>query len=147
MLKRIAIGFGIVVFAVPVFASAAVVTGNSDQLIALYTKLVQLLQQELSFLQNKPHASVSVAPSSGPAPLSVVFTVGNRSETEALDFGDGHSTGSNGCKKNQGGYCDLSQPISHTYQLPGSYTAKLYDSSSGEAKVVQTMTVSVNAPH
>jgi hypothetical protein len=145
MLKKIAIGIGIVVFAMPVFASAAVATGNTDKLVALYTQLVQLLQQELAYLQGKSHSSVSAIPSSGAAPLSVVFTVSNSSGTEALDFGDGHSTGSGGCTKNAGGYCDLSHPITHTYQLPGAYTVSLYDALSGTSKVVQTMTVRVTA--
>jgi hypothetical protein len=147
MLKRIAIGAGIAVLAVPVFASAAVATGNTDRLVALYTQLVQLLQQELSFLQSAPHPSVSVMPLSGPAPLVVTFVVGNRSGTEALDFGDGHSSGSSGCSKNAGGYCDLSQPIVHTYQLPGTYMVSLYDAVSGTSKIVSTMTVRVKAPY
>ena len=139
MLKKLAIGAGIVVFAVPVFATADI-GGSSTQLISLYTQLIQLLQQELTWLQNN---KLSIAPLSGSAPLTSVFTLNTQTGTEAIDFGDGHSTGSSGCVKNAGGYCDLSKPVSHTYALPGTYKVSVYQSINGTSKVIGTQTVTV----
>ena len=48
MLKKIAIGVGVVVFSVPIFAAAD--TNVQNQLIALYQQFVQLLQQQLTIL-------------------------------------------------------------------------------------------------
>lgn len=131
MRKKIAIGIAVVVLTVPVATFA-----DNGQLIALYQQLVQILEQELGILQNE---ALTIDPSTGPAPLTSTFTIPHPTGTEAIDFGDGHSTGSSGCKTNAQGFCDLSQPVSHTYQFPGSYKVSLYRGTD----VVMTKTVTV----
>ena len=72
-------------------------------------------------------ASLSITPLFfGMAPAVTMFVVHDPSGTEAIDFGDGYSSGSNGCTKNSAGWCDFSQPVWHTYQVPGTYTVSLY---------------------
>lgn len=143
MLKKILLALGIAVFAVPVFVAADTSSANMSQLVALYTQLVQILEQEITLLQNPAHASLSFSPTSGAAPFIAIFTVNNTSGTEAIDFGDGHSTGSSGCTKNAQGWCDLSKPTVHTYQFPGTYTVTLYDHVGSQAQIVSTSTVTV----
>jgi hypothetical protein len=144
MVKRIVLAVSILLFAAPVWASAD--TGAADaQLIALYTELIALLQKELTILQNPSEPSLVVAPTSGMVPLQVSYTITNTSGTEAIDFGDGHSSGSNGCAKNAQGYCDLSQPIAHLYQFPGTYTVTLYNHQNNKTKIVSTAKVIVGA--
>ena len=152
MFKKIAVGVSVLVFAVPVFTFA---DANTDaQLISLYTKLIELLKQELALLQAQPQtqtptgaASLSISPNSGSAPLDVTFTLSNKTGTEALDFGDGHSTGSAGCARNAKGYCDLQDRVLHTYSYPGIYKVILYDHPTKDARVVSTATITVsNAP-
>ena len=129
---------GVVVAAalcVPVAAFA-----DNGQLIALYQQLVAILQQELNILQAK---ALTVTPQTGPAPFTATFTLNNPLGNEAIDFGDGHSTGSSGCTTNAGGYCDLSEPVTHVYQFPGTYTVTLYRGANTSAKVVMTTTVVV----
>ena len=104
-------------------------------------QLIQILQQELGMSGT---GALSISPASGPAPLTTTFTVNNPTGTEAIDFGDGHSTGSNGCVKNAQGFCDLSKPVPHTYQLPGSYKVTLYRGANGAAEVVTTQTVTIS---
>ncbi len=131
MKKTIAGVIAVVALAVPVAAFA-----DNGQLIALYQQLIQILQKELGILQQ---GLLTISPQSGPAPFTATFTVNNPLGTEAIDFGDGHSTGSSGCVKNTQGFCDLSKPVQHTYTLPGTYKVSLY---RGE-QVVVTQTVSV----
>ena len=141
MLKKIAIGVGVVVFAMPILAAAD--TDMQTKLVNLYQQLIQLLQQELTFLQNK-HASMTITPSSGAAPLIVTFTVSNTAGDENIDFGDGHSVGSSGCAKNAQNWCDLSKPVMHTYQLPGMYTVKLFDKGK-DLHLLSTAMITVTA--
>jgi hypothetical protein len=60
------------------------------------------------------------------APAFLIFQVSNPSATESIDFGDGRTTGTQGCTKNQLGWCDLSGLIFHRYDFPGRYTVSLY---------------------
>ena len=135
MKKVIAGGVLAVALAVPVAAFA-----DNGQLIALYQQLIALLQQELHLIQEN---SLSVSPMSGSAPLAVSFTINKVQGNEALDFGDGHSTGSDGCKTNTAGFCDLTGPVMHTYNLPGTYKVTLYRTVNGNAAIVTTNTVTV----
>ena len=142
MIKRIATLVSIALFALPTFAAAA----TNDQLIALYQQLISVLQQELLALQNSEHAWLSMTPTSGTVPLVVMFTVNHPSQTEAIDYGDGHSSGSNGCTKNALGWCDLSQPVYHSYQLPGTYKVTLYSHEGTRTLILSTNIVTVTAP-
>ena len=129
---------GIVVVAA--LSAPVAVFADNTQLIALYQQIVMLLQQELNLLRNN---ALVVSPNSGAAPLTVTFTVNNSQGNEAVDFGDGHSTGSDGCVQNGAGFCDLSKPAHHTYQLPGSYKVTLYRTVQGTAQMVTTSGVTV----
>lgn len=127
------------IVAAAALCAPVVAFADNGQLIALYQQLIQILQQELGILQG---GSLTISPSSGPAPFTAAFTINNPTGTEAIDFGDGHSTGSNGCAKNSQGFCDLSKPVSHTYQFPGSYKVTLYRGQNG-AQTVTTESVTV----
>lgn len=124
--------------AAPLAASAD--SPNAPSLTSLYAELVQVLKQELSL--TKP--SLSIDPSSGPAPFTTIFTLSNKTHTEAIDFGDGHSTGSNGCARNSLGFCDLRDQLVHTYLFPGDYTVTLYRYLGKDPIVVSTSTLHVS---
>lgn len=135
-----------IAFATPMVAMA----DTNTQLVSLYQQLIGLLTQELALLKAQasqaPHsAPIAIDAPQGKAPYTALFTLGTLDGTEAVDFGDGHSTGSNGCTTNAGGYCDLKHEIVHTYQLPGTYTVTLYRHSPAQKdgyKVAQvTVTV------
>jgi hypothetical protein len=138
MRKKIAIGVAAVVLAVPVFAAAD--TNVQAQLISLYQQLIQILSQELGILQAQV---LTISPQGGSAPFTATFTLNNPKGTEAIDFGDGHSTGSSGCTKNAQGYCDLSKSVEHTYSFPGTYKVTVYMGSGKNAQAVATQTVTV----
>ena len=146
MLKKMAIGVGLVVLSVPIIAVAD--TSVQDRLVSLYQQLVQILTQELAMLRAEPvqgsHASMVVTPATGTAPFSVTITIANMAGDESVVYGDGHSVGSSGCAKNSKGFCDLSRPLTHSYQLPGSYTVSLYDKGVG-LRLLQTETITVTA--
>ena len=80
MKKKIGLGLAIFLLAIPAYALAD--SQNTQQLVALYQQLVQLLQKELWWLQNR---QLTIAPESGSAPLTVSFTLNNPSGTEAID--------------------------------------------------------------
>ena len=81
--------------------------------------------------------SLSASPASGPAPLSVTFTVSPLPPTDsAIDFGDGSAAAQVRLVK----ACPTCQPaagVTHVYQNSGSYTARLSASASivGAAKI------------
>ena len=127
MYKKIGLILSIFALFLPVYASAQVAMDNSGQIVTLYQQLIQLLQQELTLLQSN---ALSVSSATGPAPLSVTFTLHSSTGMEAVDYGDGHATGSGGCVKNSSGKCDLATPFVHTYTLPGTYTVTLYRTTS-----------------
>ena len=141
MLKKIAIGVGVVVFSVPVFAAAD--TNVQTQLISLYQSLVQVLQKQLQLLAGPSKGVLQISPQSGPAPLAVTFTLQTVQGNEAIDFGDGHSTGSSGCTKNAQGYCDLSKPVTHQYALPGTYKVSLLRTVGATVETVTSSSVTV----
>lgn len=116
------------------------VFADNGQIIALYQQLVQILQQELTILKSQ---ALQVSPTAGQAPLEVTVTLGLQKGVEAIDYGDGHSSGSAGCEKNAQGFCDLSKPVKHTYQLPGIYTVKLVRTVEGKVSDVTSTTVTV----
>ncbi len=122
--------FALVLACMPVAASAA---NTSDPKLAA---LVQELNQVLDKLNelDTAHAHIRILPAYGDAPFTTLFFLSATSSTEALDFGDGHSTGSLGCVKNQYGFCALPAVIGHTYALPGLYKVTLYDHPGKNAK-------------
>ena len=70
----------------------------------------------------------TAAPVLGTAPLTVRFSVGGRPGRYKIDFGDGSSQASLDTV--------LSQPwITHSYTVPGTYTATLFATADGGADV------------
>jgi hypothetical protein len=128
------------VIVVAALAIPAAAFADNGQIVALYQQLIQILEQELGILQNQ---ALSISPSQGSAPLVATFTVNKSTGTEAIDFGDGHSTGSSGCTTNMQGFCDLSRPITHTYQFPGKYKVTLYRGGGESAIAVASQIVTV----
>ena len=124
MNKRIATAVIAILFAGPLVAVAETVVQQNSTVMSLYAQLIVLLQ-EIASLQ-KPAASVlSVSPDHGVAPLSVSFSINSPVGTESIIFGDGGYSGQT-CTKRASGWCDLSKGITHTYQLPGTYTVNVY---------------------
>jgi hypothetical protein len=148
MNKKIALALVGVLFVAPVAVSAAT---NTSQLESLYTKLIALLTQELQLLKQAQSAQTGpqlvIDSPHGTAPYSALISLPHLDGTEAVDFGDGHSTGSNGCVRNAGGYCDLKHDLAHTYQYPGTYTVTLYRHPAGQkdATIVTKATITVEA--
>ncbi len=147
MNKKFGILLVCALFVAPVAVSAAT---NTAQLESLYTQLIALLTQELALLKlkNTSAPQLVIASPRGTAPYAALITLPELDGTEAVDFGDGHSTGSNGCAKNAKGYCDLKHDIAHTYQYPGTYTVTLYRHAAGKPDgfVVTTAKITVDAP-
>lgn len=124
MNNRIIAGLAAVLFAFsPVVVAAD--TARTTELAGLVQQL-NILLDKINTL-DASRARVSIMPAYGKAPFTTVFTLSATSSTEALDFGDGQSTGSAGCTKNTLGYCALPAVIGHTYQYPGLYAVTLYD--------------------
>lgn len=97
-------------------------------LVAIFFVTPMFVQAQTATLtMTSAQASLSVTPLFfGMAPAVTMFVVHDPSGTEAIDFGDGYSSGTNGCIKNSAGWCDFSEPTWHTYQFPGTYTVSLY---------------------
>ena len=145
MIRKLVAGISAFVMISPVLVSADAVS-HDTQFVAIYSQLVQLLQKELLLLQSQPvsHASLDFSTSTGKAPLLVFFTLHNGNGTEAIDYGDGHSSGSNGCARNSQGWCDFSVAKTHTYELPGTYKVTVYSHPTPKTLKVENMyTVSV----
>lgn len=147
-MKKYLLGLGIAAFiAVPLFASAEMTSGSMT-LEGLYTQLIALLNQELTLLKASAAsapataASLSISPNTGPAPLMVTYTVTNPEGDESLDYGDGHSTGSMGCTRNEKGFCLFTSPVNHYYQLPGTYKISLCDKGK-DLHLIATTSVTV----
>jgi len=140
-MKKLATLLSTALLAFPIVASAEVTT----DLTSLYTQLISLLKQEILLLQQQKHPSLTILQPSSAAPSTVVFTVNDRTGTEAIDFGDGHSTGSNGCPKNVFGFCDLFNSLSHVYYIPGAYRVTLYNRVGDVQRTVSSTTVQVTA--
>jgi PKD repeat protein len=98
--------------------------------------LILLLVTACSLLNSPPVASFSVFPNSGSAPLVVSFDASSSSDTSGIivayqwEFGDG-ITGSGKVK-------------THTYKLPGQYTARLTVTDDDGAKDLTIQTIQVH---
>ncbi len=74
-----------------------------------------------------PNATFSASPTSGTAPLSVTFSIGQSAGGQFIDFGDGTNPCSpliQGFVRDEGG-CNapaFPQTFMHTYKAPGTYT-------------------------
>ncbi len=147
MYKRITLAIAIAFLSAPLIASAATTLPTDNQLVALYTQIINLLEQEIPLLQNPTQTYLSIYPTSGPAPLFVTFLVNNPTGYESIGYGDGHTTGSDGCVKNVQGWCDLTKPVAHQYLIPGIYTVLLYrHTSSTTVEYLSTSTVDAMLP-
>lgn len=159
MIRRIAIGFAFMLLAAPALALADTVATSvtvENPLVGLYTQLISLLQQEIALLENPQTASnsntststsLSIYPTTGVAPLFATFVVNDPTGTESINFGNGGTTGTQGCTKNALGWCDLTAPVPHEYQIPGNYTVTLYRHlSSTTIEVLSTSTVEALLP-
>lgn len=120
---------------------------HSERLIPLYKQLVQVLEKELLVYSDAGrHATLSIEHATGTAPYAARFAVVNPSGTEAIDFGDGLATGSRGCPRNIFNACDLSQPITHTYSFPGTYTVTLYSNLASSTQLLSTTSLVIVRP-
>ncbi len=159
MLRSVAFSVLFVLAATPALALADTVATSvtvENPLVGLYTQLISLLQQEIALIENPQTASnsntststsLSIYPSSGVAPLFVTFVVNNPTGTESINYGNGHTTGTNGCVKNDLGWCILTGPVANEYQIPGTYTVTLYRHlSSTTVEVSSTSTVEALLP-
>ncbi len=140
MKKHVAIFVTSALMLMPAFAAADT---TQDQLASIYTQLIGLLKQQIQLLQQSKHPTLSILSAKGSAPFTAVFTVADRTGTESIDFGDGVSTGTQGCTKNAFGWCDLSSSVSHTYRTPGTYNVIFYSHIGGAVQTRSTTTVSV----
>ncbi|MDB5238210.1 MAG: protein of unknown function with transrane region [Candidatus Kaiserbacteria bacterium] len=77
-------------------------------------------------------ATFSASPSSGGAPLNVIFSASNSgTNVMSVDFGDGSSSDPNiGCS---GTPCSVYWATSHTYKTTGTYAAKLWGVCIGDS--------------
>jgi hypothetical protein len=67
--------------------------------------------------------ALAADPTSGPAPLRVMFTVSPIPSGSTIDFGDGSTGGMHPAPVCYG--CPPLATASHVYQRPGSYVARL----------------------
>lgn len=113
----------------------------------LYVTPLTVSAQTGTLAVSSATASIAITPLFfGTAPAVTLFVVNNPSGTESIIFGDGTSSGSNGCIKNTQGWCDFSQPVWHTYKYPGTYTVSLYAHySPGTYQLLSTSTVVIRA--
>lgn len=137
-MKKLGTILALGIFALPALASA----DTTSQLTSLYQEVISVLERELQLLS--PDPSLSIEPASGTVPFTTVFTLHGKTGTEAVDFGDGHSTGSNGCVLNALGFCDLGDQLVHTYHYPATYVVTLYRYLGNEPIVVSTSSVAVS---
>ena len=120
----ISLFIGVAVALTPLMASALAVP-NSAQI----APLVQELNAAIGKLNalNTSHAHLSVISSYGIAPFTTLFALDGLTGTESISFGDGKTTGSDGCTKNVAGWCNLPAIVGHTYAYPALYKVDLYN--------------------
>src|SRR3989344_9129817 len=123
MIKKLALGsIGLLFLASPVIASADVVADIQAQIQSLLVKLEQLRAGGAGATSQ----TFSASPTSGTAPLSVVFE--RRAAADAgryaVDFGDGTGFAQMNCTPLVGS-TDSECRVTHAYTMPGMYSAKL----------------------
>lgn len=121
---------------------------SMEQLIALINQLQSQLNQQTSPVGTSPARSwLSATPISGAAPLNVTFTGASRENYFGgvfIDYGDG-STDSF-CGNSSTRLCNgQSLSRSHTYNSPGTYTAKLIGRGEGPGsnRTLESKTITV----
>gem|GEM_PF-6732651 len=131
MIQKLAsVGLGILLLASPALASAATVADIQAQIQSILAKLQQL-QTERGVVSSQ---SFTASPTSGTAPLSVVFE--RRAVTDggslAVDFGDGTGFGAMICNPLAGSNDSLCR-VTHAYTMPGVYSAELIGKGAGHS--------------
>ncbi len=129
---------GVLLFS-PAFAAA----DTQSELTSIYAQLISLLRRQVELLQESKRPTLSILSTTGTAPFTAIFTAHDRTGTESIDFGDGVSTGIQGCVKNVFGWCDLSSSVSHVYRTPATYTVFFYSHIKGGVQTLSTNTITV----
>ena len=134
--------FASLVFLLPVSAAAS----TDAQLISLYQQLVAVLSQQLQLLTAQPAGAtlpvLSIESPEGTAPYAVLFALSTTTGRDAVDFGDGHSTWTDGCAaRAANGWCPVRTELAHTYFFAGTYTVRLF--SQDPKTPIATTTVRV----
>ncbi|MDR3570743.1 MAG: hypothetical protein P4L81_00890 [Candidatus Pacebacteria bacterium] len=141
------VGINPCVYYVPSSSSLLNTTGvNSSSNTSAQDLLNALNGSSSSSSSSNVSASLSASPTSGSAPLSVVFTTNSVSSSHSytVDPGDGsgaQALSSNGCSSSTASTCVYG--IQYTYSTAGTYTAALSD-ELGDS--LGSVTVSVTNP-
>ena len=140
--KTLATAFVSIAFLFPVVAAA----DTNAQLISLYQQLVAVLSQQLQLLTAQPAGAtlpvLSIESPEGTAPYAVLFALSTTTGRDAVDFGDGHSTWTDGCAaRAANGWCPVRTELAHTYFFAGTYTVRLF--SQDPKTPIATTTVRV----
>ena len=130
MIKKLALGsIGLLFLASPVIASADVVADIQAQIQSLLVKLEQLRAGGAGATSQ----TFSASPTSGTAPLSVVFE--RRAAADAgryaVDFGDATGLAQMSCTSLVGATDSVCR-ATHAYTMPGMYSAELVGKGSGD---------------
>jgi len=131
MIQKLAsVGLGILLLASPVVASADMVADIQAQIQSLLVKLEQLRAGSAGATSN----TFTASPTSGTAPLSVVFErrVAADAGNFAVDFGDGTGLAEMSCTP-LAGSTDSVCRATHAYTMPGMYSAELIGKGAGES--------------
>ena len=131
MIQKITSGsLGLLLLASPVVASAATVADIQAQIQSLLVKLEQLRAGGAGATPQ----TFSASPTSGTAPLSVIFE--RRAAADAgdfaVDFGDGTGFAQMNCTSFVGA-TDSACRATHAYTMPGMYSAELIGKGAGES--------------
>lgn len=114
---------------VPASALAADSSAVQTRLTPLYMQLIEILKEELAYLQHPTQPVLSVFPVYGNPTLTVMYTVHNATGKELVDFGDGHYAKSD-CT-GAGTWCSKDGPVYHSYNTPAQYSAALWARING----------------
>ena len=142
MRRRAVKANALILGALVAFMPALSFAATDTQLVPLYQQLVTVLKNELLVLA--PDPVLSIEPGTGHAPFTAIFTLSSLTKTDAINFGDGHTTGTLGCPRNALGFCDLHAQFVHTYLFPDTYTISQYRSIGKEQLLVSTTTLTVS---